>query len=344
MDDFKKTFLRGYFHVSTAVRNMNTEWKRHANRRTTIIALTLIFFGWFVYYSVIAAPASFPSGRLVTVEEGQPVSELALSLEGQGVIRSPLALKMAIRFMGSDKTVRAGDYLFKEPRTVLSVARALSQGAFGLEPIRIRVREGAMVKDMADLFAKDLQRFNKERFIEEATPLEGYLFPDTYFFLPNATEDTVIQTMYNNFQLKYETIADQIDAFGKPLHEVITMASLLEREAEIYQDRRMIAGVLWKRIEIDMPLQVDAAFLYFLGRTTFDLTLTDLKNDSPYNTYKFKGLPPGPIGSPSLAAIQAAVTPVKHDYLFYLADRNYVTHYSKTYAEHLRKKRLYLGS
>src|SRR3989344_2430003 len=104
----------------------------------------------------------------------------------------------------------------------------------------------------------------------------------------------------------------------------------------------MIAGVLWNRLDEGMLLQVDAAFLYFLGKATFQLTTADLESDSPYNTYRYKGLTPGAIGNPSLNSILAAVTPVKHQYLYYLADKNGITHYSKTYAEHLRKKRLYI--
>jgi len=120
------------------------------------------------------------------------------------------------------------------------------------------------------------------------------------------------------------------------------MASLLEKEAHIFRDRRMISGVLWKRMEIGMPLQVDAAFLYFLGRTTFDLTLEDLQYDSPYNTYLHAGLPAGAITNPSLRAIEAAVTPIDNGNLFYLADFSGTTHYSATFEEHLRKKRIYL--
>ena len=111
------------------------------------------------------------------------------------------------------------------------------------------------------------------------------------------------------------------------------------------QDRQMIAGVLWRRIKIGMALQVDAAFLYSLGYTTFDLTKEDLANKKdPYNTYANKGLPPGAIGSPSMSSLKAAVNPIDKGYLFYLADRNHVTHYSKTYEEHLRLKALYLGT
>ena len=123
------------------------------------------------------------------------------------------------------------------------------------------------------------------------------------------------------------------------------MAWILEKEAHTTFDRRMIAGVLWRRLKIDMALQVDVAFLYSIGRSTFSLTNADLKDaDDPYNTYVHKGLPPGPIGSPSLSSLRAAVTPIDEGFLFYLADGNNVTHYSKTYEEHLRKKALYLGT
>jgi UPF0755 protein len=123
------------------------------------------------------------------------------------------------------------------------------------------------------------------------------------------------------------------------------MASILEREANGRgDDRRRIAGVLWNRINKGMALQVDAAFLYTLGKGTFALTRKDLKTDSPYNTYTRKGLPPGAIGSPSMNSLIAAATPIKSDNLFYLADSDGVTHYSKTYQQHLIKKDAYIDS
>ena len=132
--------------------------------------------------------------------------------------------------------------------------------------------------------------------------------------------------------------------FNKPLDDVVVMASLLEKEANEFKDRRKIAGVLWKRLEIGMPLQVDATFVYFLGKNTFELTLADLQTESPYNTYINKGLPPTAIANPGLDSLRAAVTPDENDYFFYLADYDGVTHFSETYAEHLRKKRKYLGT
>ena len=197
---------------------------------------------------------------------------------------------------------------------------------------------------MARMFGYYLERFDTSRFLEAAQPIEGFLFPDTYFFMPNTTDEQVVKAMRENFDTHVKLLSREIVAFGKPLEEVVIMASLLEREAHNTEDRRIIAGVLWNRIKRDMLLQVDAAFLYTLGKGTFDLTAADLKSDDPYNTYVNKGLPPGAIGSPSLDSLRAAVTPVQHDYLFYLADHENVTHYAKTYEEHLANKGKYLDS
>lgn len=321
------------------------EWRAHANRRSMLIALFGGGTALVVYMYCIAPPVDFPTGKLITVEEGASASDIAALLEEQNVVRRAESFRIAVVLLGRDRGMRAGDYLFKEPKDVISVARAITTGAYGLEPIRIRIPEGATTRTMAKLYASQLQRFNAEEFLRKAQPLEGFLFPDTYFFLPNATEDTVIAAMRQNFDTQIEALLGDITKFGKPLNEVVIMASLLEKEAHNYVDRQMIAGVLWRRLKIGMALQVDAAFLYSLGYTTFDLTKEDLANkDDPYNTYANKGLPPGAIGSPSLSSLRAAVNPIDKGYLFYLADRNHVTHFSKTYDEHLRLKALYLGT
>lgn len=321
------------------------EWREHSNRRSMLIILFGGGAALLMYMYVIAPPQNFPTGKLVSVKEGATAAEVAEQLKQQGVVQQSESFRVAVILLGRDRGVRAGDYLFKEPKDVISVARAITTGAYGLEPIRIRIPEGATTKSMAKLYASQLERFDAEKFIEKAQPQEGYLFPDTYFFLPNATEDTVIEAMRQNFDTHIEELVGDITKFGKPLNEVVIMASILEKEAHTYADRQMIAGVLWRRLKIDMALQVDAAFLYSLGYTTFDLTKADLANkEDPYNTYANKGLPPGAIGSPSLSSLKAAVNPIDKGYLFYLADRNYITHYSKTYEEHLRLKALYLGT
>lgn len=345
MTDFRKSLEQFFDRGSSELADMSERWRTHANRRTL---LALIFGGTTLitlYIGVIQPPEQFPIDSLVTIPTGATLSETAKSFENQGVIRSSLALKIMLTLSGQQNKVHAGDYLFKEPKNLFVVARAIIVGAYGLEPIRIRIPEGATTARMAKIFDTQLQRFNPEKFMEIAQPAEGYLFPDTYFFLPNANEELVLTTMRQNFDTQIATIQDKIDAFGKPLSDIVIMASLLEREAENSEDRRKIAGVLWNRLERNMLLQVDAAFIYTLGKGSFDLTVADLTNkDDRYNTYVHKGLPPGAIGSPSIDSLLAAVTPVEHKYLYYLADRNHVTHYSKTYEEHLRLKRRYLGS
>lgn len=348
-DDFWTTFKRYAFiafeWVYTEPQRIALEWRENSNRRSMLIILFGGGAALLLYMYVIAPPKDFPVGSLVTVEEGATAAEVAHILEEQGVVRQSESFRAAVMLLGRDRGVRAGDYLFKEPKDVIAVARAITTGAYGLEPIRIRIPEGATTRTMAKLYASQLQRFDPEKFIEKAQPQEGYLFPDTYFFLPNATEDIVIDAMRQNFDTQIESLVGDITKFGKPLKDIVIMASILEKEAHTYQDRQMISGVLWRRLKIDMALQVDAAFLYSLGYTTFDLTKADLANkDDPYNTYANKGLPPGAIGSPSLSSLRAAVNPIDKGYLFYLADRNHITHYSKTYEEHLRLKALYLGS
>lgn len=329
---------------SQKLAELSEHWKQHTNRRTILISIFAGALATVLYLTAIEPPENFPLGTLIAVPEGASLSETAESFEALGVVRSALALRIIMTLSGHERDVHAGDYLFKEPKTVFSVARAISVGAYGLEPIRIRVPEGATTKEMTTLFGGQLERFDEERFIADAQPVEGYLFPDTYFFLPNANDEQVLSSMRENFDAKITAIQTEIDAFGRPLEDVVVLASLLEREARNMDDRRKIAGVLWNRLKRGMLLQVDAAFLYTLGKGSFDLTVDDLASDDPYNTYVHKGLPPGAIGSPSLDSLLAAVTPIEHSYLYYLADKNNVTHYSKTYKEHLKKKRLYLGS
>lgn len=318
-------------------------WRLHANRRTLLIIVVCGALAMYLYVDIVQPPETFPVDKLVTVDSGESLVEISNTLQENGVVRSAAAFRVVAVILGKGREMRAGDYLFKEPLDLVSVARRISIGAFGLEPIRVRIPEGATTREMAVIFGVRLERFNQANFLAQAQPLEGYLFPDTYYFLPNATENTVIQAMRQDFDSHEAMIDEQIQASGHSLTDIVTMASILEREANNTEDRRMIAGVLWNRIGKGMALQVDATFLYTLGKGSFDLTKRDLMSDTPYNTYTHKGLPPGPIGSPSLDSLLAAATPIKSKYLFYLADSDGVTHYSVTYQQHLDKKVQYIG-
>jgi len=330
--------------VHTAVGSLEERWRLHANRRTIIASCLVGYLSVILYVGIIQPPHNFPIDTLVSVPEGSSLQAVAKDMEEHGVVRSAFVLRFLIGIMGEERSVRAGDYIFKQPRDIFSVARVLAFGEFGLEPTRIRIHEGAMTKEMALIFDAQLERFDEDRFLTEALPHEGYLFPDTYFFMPNATESTVLEALRHNFDQQIAIIAPEIASSTHSLDELVIMASIVEREARNSKDRRMIAGVLWNRLERNMPLQVDVTFLYTIGKGTFDLTTADLLSDSPYNTYVQKGLPPTPIGSPSLDSLEAALHPTENSYLYYLADNTGVTHFSKTYQEHLRKKLRYLGT
>ena len=149
--------------------------------------------------------------------------------------------------------------------------------------------------------------------------------------------------MEDNFKSKIESVRGNIDNFKKPLTDVIIVASIIEDEAITSDDRRIVSGILWKRLKMKMPLQVDALFRYLDGKGTFDLTTEDLATTSPYNTYKYIGLPPTPINNPGLDSILAAVEPKKTNYLYFVSDKKGVMHYAATFEEHQRNRELYLG-
>lgn len=304
----------------------------------------LIFFITVAFFYAVALqpPRDFPRGVIVEIKSGFTAREVAATLEKNNLIISPFWFtSVVVLLIGEDK-IMAGNYFFPEPRNALSIAWRLSHGDYRLEPLRVTFPEGSTVRDIADILADRLYEFDVEKFRILASGKEGYLFPDTYYFLPISTPEDVIERMTSTFLKKIEPLGADIERFGKSLHEIVTMASLLEKEARIYETRQTIAGILWRRITIGMPLQVDATFLYINGKNTFQLTTEDLAIDSPYNTYRYKGLPVGPIANPGLASIKAAINPIPSPYLFYLADNRGVTHYSRTFAEHVAKKRIYL--
>lgn len=182
----------------------------------------------------------------------------------------------------------------------------------------------------------------REEFLKEAISEEGFLFPDTYEFFKDSKPKVIIAKMKKNFEEKTSIFTEDIGKQGKGARDIVIMASLLEEEAALEEDRKLISGILWKRISLGMPLQVDAALTYATGRSSHKLTDADLALDDPYNTYKYKGLPAGPISNPGIGAIEAAINPTSSSYLYYLSDSKGVIHYAKTFEEHKLNKTRYL--
>ncbi len=313
------------------------------NRRTLVILIVAGIFGLVLYVESFHPPHDFPVEQYITVQEGETLSELAQSLEEVGIVRSAEWLTLLVRLRGGERSVHAGDYFFAKPIGALAVARVITTGAYGLEPIRITIPEGATVADMAIIYEKRLFKFNARNFVRKAEKDEGFLYPDTYYFLPNVQEDEVIRVMKDTFNQRIAEFEDEIASSTLTLKEIVTLASIIEKEAWKPRDQQLISGVLYNRLERDMLLQVDATFTYTHNKGTYDITLSDLTDeDNLYNTYVHPGLPPGPIAAVGRSALYAALYPIENDYLFYLADRSGTTYFSRTYAEHLVKKRRYV--
>ncbi len=303
------------------------------------LLITSTLWGYAAWYR---APSTFPVQGLITVPEGASVRHIAELFASYKVVRSAVALELVLRLEGSEVAVKAGDYYFSRPVTLMEVAKRLVVGDFGLQPIKVTIPEGATTYEIAEEFTDSFIRFDASTFLLLAREKEGYLFPDTYFFLPNATAQQVLDALERNFYEKLATLGSEVASSGKPIADIVTMASLLEKEARDHTERRKIAGVLWQRIDIGMPLQVDAVFGYINATSTFSPNYSDLKVDSPYNTYTHIGLPPGPIANPGLSSLQAAITPVRTDALFYLHGKDGNLHIARTFDEHIVNKRRYL--
>jgi UPF0755 protein len=302
----------------------------------------LVVIGTFAWTYLLSAPQEFGEDRIIEIPQDHGSYAIAKKLKEERIVRSSTLLHVAIVLFGGEKKVQAGDYLFDEPVPVWTIASRLTHGVYGFAPRRITFPEGFSVADIADALSKELINFSTSTFIELAQDKEGYLFPDTYLFRPTARPDEALALLETTFERRIEEIKSEIAAFNKPLNDIVTMASIVEEEANDEKSRRIVAGILWRRLEAGMPLQVDATFRYINGKTSAELTKDDLKIDSPYNTYVYKGLPPTPISNPGMQSLRATVTPIDTPYIYFLTGDDGEMYYAKTLAEHNQNKTKYL--
>lgn len=318
------------------------EWRMYDRVLPTAFLSGVLIF--LIYFVTVSPPLGFPVGALLKIEKGKSTIDIAKELQNRHIVRSALIFAAVAKLYGGEHAVVAGEYFFPGEENVFTIARRLSSGDYELTPVRVTIPEGANAREITALLKQKIADFDSETFLKTAQQKEGYLFPDTYFFLPGADPHEVVYALLENFKNKTVTpqVKETLAKFNKPLADVVTMASLLEKEAPRTYDRQIIAGILWHRIAIGMPLQVDAVFPYIIGVNSLQLTREQLKTPSPYNTYTNKGLPQGPIANPGLDSIMAAMTPVKTKYVFYLSDLHGTFHYCVTYACHLANQRRYL--
>jgi UPF0755 protein len=291
---------------------------------------------------LIKAPENFPAPYRLTIESGQTLFSVSNELHKDNVIRSPRIFEILMVVLGSEKNISEGEYYFGEPSSVLTVAMRISGKEFGISRQKITFPEGFTNKEMTARFKTLFPNFDIELFSQLIKNEEGYLFPDTYSFFPSVEPNVAVTALKQNFERKIAPLRDDIEKTGHSLSDIIIMASIVEKEANGPEDRAVVAGILWQRLSQNMPLQVDAPFLYILGKESSELTKEDLAIKSPYNTYINTGLPPAPINNPGLAAIKAAISPQASGHLYYLHDKEGNIHYANTYEEHKKNIENYL--
>lgn len=273
-------------------------------------------------------------GREFEVQKGDTAASVSHRLEDGGLIRSRLAFLVVLYDTEKENDLQAGIHLLSPTMTPREIARELVRSA-AEEQATLRIIEGWRLTEIADAVAKSFPKVTKQDFLkaavvgkrqqpslaglDPATPLEGFLFPDTYFFKKDATADTIVTTLLDTFEAKAGGVLREASlAQKRPVIDLVKLASLVEREARDRKESPTIAGVYANRLRIGMKLDADPTIQYALG-TWRELTLDDLKVDSPYNTYKVPGLPPTPICSAGLAALEAAAKPEQNEFFYFVA-------------------------
>jgi len=306
--------------------------------KISLVVITL-FFGFLIALLMTTAPTNFSLGRTITIEKGQTVRNAGKTLEENKIIKSKSFFGAIISLFG--KHVIEGDYFFPESLNLFSVIKRITSGSYAVPVKKITFFEGITVEQMADILKENFPNFDAVGFTDLANDKEGYLFPDTYNFSANISPEEIVEILTLKFESKIEEFADIIGNSKYSLEDIVTMASIIEKEAtrETIQD---VGDVLWKRIEMGMALQVDAPFIYAVDKNTFELTHEDLKEDHPYNTYTNKGLTPTPISNPGIESILAAAQPQETPYLYFLTGSDGEMYFAENFEQHKQNKVLYL--
>ncbi len=295
-----------------------------------------------------------------TIQKGMSQSTIARDLQNQGIITSNWVFGAYALLTGKYKSLQAGSYYVSPSMSVAGIVDAFSSGKAITNKLTIipgwdigdllqylDKKGWYSKKDLTQVLASDFaQRFSVLKNRPKRATLEGYLFPDTYQISPGQTPQMLVTGILANFDKKLTPdLRQEIARQKKSVYQIITMASILEKEVKTPEDKKIVAGILWKRIANGMPLQTDSTINYITGKSNRSSLIKDTAIDSPYNTYKYAGLPAGPICNPGMDSILAAIYPQKSAYWYYLsADGSGKTIFSKTLEEHNTAIAKYLKS
>ncbi len=315
-----------------------------------VLALVAAGAAWWLYDRVVTPYRGFAGDEVfVELPAGSSVSAIASRLADAGVVQDALTFRLAARLSGQERRLQAGEYRFAESAAPLDVVDRIARGDVFVMPVTFR--EGLTIREMADVFAASglgaagdfLAAAARTELVADLDPraddLEGYLFPSTYTLARRTTADQLVRAMVAEFERAYGRLRAEADARGLNARQLVTLASIVERETGAPEERPMVAAVFLNRLRIGMPLQTDPTVIYAMmraGRWNGNITRADLQMDHPYNTYRNYGLPPGPIAAPGRASLEAVLNPADVPYLYFVS-RNDGTHvFSSTLTEHNR--------
>lgn len=312
-----------------------------------VILLILLWVSWFSYE--FSSSQKHPS-EVVTfeVKMGEAVKDIARNLEDQDLIRADWAFVLGYRLFYSGQSLKAGEYMIQLPTSAKNILLILTEGKVKLYPVTIP--EGLTRRETAQHLESSLS-IDSSEFLEvssdigliadlvpEADNLEGFLFPETYSFPKGPDVEKVVATMIAQFRKVFdETWSERAAEIGMTIREVVILASLIEKETSHPEERSLISGVFHNRLRIGMKLDCDPTIIYVLkeeGRFRDRLRTNDLKLDTPYNTYLYGGLPPGPIANPGKGSLEAALYPAEVDYLYFVSKNDGSHHFSRSFREH----------
>ena len=320
-----------------------TKWLIFASFIVFVFSLIYIWQGIY-----LPKEPNYSGKILFLVNKGEGLKQIANNLKKEGLIKSALLFRIYAAGRNSAGRLQAGTYKLSPSMNFPEILRKFVSGES--EKIKITIPEGYTKDQIVELFSKngvdteDLLKLKIGDFQEEFdflkdapknVSLEGFLFPDTYFFELNPSEKEIAETLLKNFDRKLTfNLREAIRSQKKTIFEVVVMASLVEKEVKSFKDKKLVSGILWKRLENSIPLQVDATITFLTGKKTTKISKKETQIDSPFNTYKYKGLPPTPICNPGLESIEAAVYPKDSGYWYYLSTADGKTIFSKTLKDH----------
>lgn len=330
--------------------NKNINWKIIG---ITIVLLILLVVG-YIYIQIGPYNKNSKKDILVEIPNGATLTKVSSILEENKLIKNKVLFKVVSKFKEDNNGVKAGKYLLSQKYSNSEILDILISGKTYNDGIKVTIPEGSTYKEVIkyltnkkigkaevyeELINNPKEFYDKYKFLDEKdiTTLEGFLYPDTNYFEKDMSEKDVISAMLKRFSEVYTPeLKEKQKKMGLTLQQVINMASIIEKEAVKDVDRPKIAGVFYNRLEIGMPLQSDATIQYIFDERKHIVSYSDLKIDSPYNSYLNKGLPPTPIANPGIKSIEAALEPEDNDYLYFVATVDGGNNYSKTYDEHLK--------